>query len=193
MNTPDLRQAFSASYREARDKFLSAARAAGATIDSRVHPGATGAEGEALAVDTALLGAANAPALVCVLSGTHGAEGFCGSGIQVAMLNDPSVQAALDRCGAALLLYHAVNPYGFSHLHRTNEDNVDLNRNFRDFSTLPPPNAAYAEVHGFMVPATWPPAPDNEAKLAAYVAAHGPAALQAAVSGGQCDYPEGLY
>ena len=28
-------------------------------------------------------------------------------------------------------------------------------------------NAAYAEVHGFMVPATWPPSPENEARLAA--------------------------
>ena len=60
---------------------------------------------------------------------------------------------------------HALNPYGFSHLRRTNEDNVDLNRNFRDFSTLPPPNAAYAEVHGFMVPATWPPSPENEGSV----------------------------
>ncbi|MET0205180.1 MAG: M14 family metallopeptidase [Casimicrobiaceae bacterium] len=193
MNTPNLQQAFAATYRDARDKFLAAARAAGATIDTHVHPSARGAEGEALAVDTAMLGPANAPSLVCVLAGTHGAEGFCGSGIQVGLLQDPSVRAALDRSGAALLLYHVVNPYGFSHLHRTNEDNIDLNRNFRDFGKPLSQNDAYAEVHGFMVPATWPPSPENEAKLAAYVAARGPAALQAAVSGGQCDYPEGLF
>jgi uncharacterized protein DUF2817 len=193
MNTPNLQQTFAATYREARDKFLAAARNAGATIETLVQPGHRGAEGEELAVDTALLGPANAPSLVCVLAGTHGAEGFCGSGIQVALLQDASVRAALDRSGAALLLYHVVNPYGFSHLHRTNEDNVDLNRNFRDFSKPLPRNAAYAEVHDFMVPSTWPPSPDNEAKLAAYVAARGPAALQAAVSGGQCDYPQGLF
>lgn len=193
MNVPDLQQAFSATYREARAKFLAAARAAGATIDARVHPSARGAEGEELAVDTALLGPANAASLVCVLAGTHGAEGFCGSGIQVALLQDPSVRAALDRSGAALLLYHVVNPYGFSHLHRTNENNIDLNRNFRDFGKPLSRNDAYAEVHGFMVPAAWPPSPENEAKLAAYVAARGPAALQAAVSGGQCDYSEGLF
>jgi hypothetical protein len=193
MTVPDLQQAFSATYREARGKFLAAARDAGATIESIVQTAHRGAEGEELAVDTAMLGPANAPALVCILAGTHGAESFCGSGIQVALLQDPSVRAALDRSGAALLLYHVVNPYGFSHLHRTNEDNVDLNRNFRDFSQPLPRNAAYAEVHGFMVPATWPPSPENEAKLAAYVAARGVAALQAAVSGGQCDFPEGLF
>ncbi len=192
-NTPDLRQAFAATYREARQKFLAAAADAGARIESVEHPSARGAEGETLAVDTALLGPADAPALVCVLAGTHGAEGFCGSGIQVGMLRDPAVLAALERAGVALLLYHAVNPYGFSHLHRTDEGNVDLNRNFRDFTQPLPRNAAYAEVHGFMVPATWPPAPENEAKLAAYVVARGATALQAAVSGGQCDYPEGLF
>lgn len=193
MNTPNLQQAFAVDYREAREKFLAAARTAGATIDSRIHPSARGAQGEALAVDTALVGPANAAALVCVLAGTHGAEGFCGAGIQVGLLQDASVRAALDRSGAALLLYHVVNPYGFSHLHRTDENNIDLNRNFRDFGKPLPHNAGYAEVHGFMVPATWPPAPENEARLAAYVAARGPAALQAAVSGGQCDYPEGLF
>ena len=193
MNSPDLRQAFSATYREAREKFLVAARAAGAAVESHVHPAARGAEGEELAVDTALLGPPDAPALICVLAGTHGAEGFCGSGIHVGLLSDPSVTAALERSGAALMLYHAVNPYGFSHLHRTNEDNVDLNRNFRDFGKPLPRNAAYAEVHDFMVPTTWPPAPENEAKLAAYVGAKGAAALQAATSGGQCDYPEGLF
>jgi hypothetical protein len=193
MNTPDLKLAFGTSYRDAREKFLAAARDAGATIETRVHPSERGAEGEDLAVDTALLGPPNASALICVLAGTHGAEGFCGSGIQVGLLRDPSLLAALERSGAALLLYHVVNPYGFSHLHRTDEGNIDLNRNFRDFGKPLPRNAAYAEVHGFMVPATWPPAPENEAKLAAYVAAKGPKALQAAVSGGQCDYPEGLF
>ena len=31
-------------------------------------------------------------------------------------------------------MLHALNPYGFSHLRRVNEDNADLNRNFVDFS-----------------------------------------------------------
>src|SRR5690606_39367139 len=35
----------------------------------------------------------------------------------------------------AVLLIHAINPYGFSHIRRVNEDNIDLNRNFRDFET----------------------------------------------------------
>ena len=31
-------------------------------------------------------------------------------------------------------LAHAVNPFGFSYCRRVNEDNVDVNRNFVDFS-----------------------------------------------------------
>ena len=194
MNTPNLRQAFAASYREAREKFLAAARRAGATITTREHPDKRGAEGETLAVDMALVGPPAAASLLWILSGTHGAEGFCGSGVQVALLDDPSFHAALAGSGAAVMMYHAVNPFGFSHLQRTDESNVDLNRNFHDFARRPPGrNTAYGDVHDFMVPATWPPAPENEARLGAYVAARGMRELQAAVSGGQSDFPAGLF
>ncbi len=49
-------------------------------------------------------------------------------------------------------MIHAVNPFGFSHLKRTNEDNIDLNRNFNDFSTPYPDNPVYEEVHDLLVP-----------------------------------------
>ena len=193
MHSSSATRHFSGSYAEARRKFLDAAAASGAAVESFVLDAHRGALGESLATDIALLGAPGAAKLLIVSSGTHGPEGFCGSGCQVATLHDTDLLARLAQAGIALLLVHAVNPHGFSHLHRTNEDNIDLNRNFRDFAQPLPVNAAYAEVHGFMVPATWPPAPENEAKLGAYVAARGPAALQAAVSGGQCQYPEGLF
>jgi hypothetical protein len=47
----------------------------------------------------------------------------------------------------ALLLIYAVNPYGFSHLRRVNEDNIDLNRNFLNFEQTLPVNSGYAVVH----------------------------------------------
>ncbi len=37
-------------------------------------------------------------------------------------------------------MLHALNPYGFSHLRRANEDNADLNRNFVDFAAPLPVN-----------------------------------------------------
>src|SRR5438874_1243555 len=193
MPKPDIIAAFSQTYAEARAKFLAAAKARGLAVESHVHPSARGVDGEELAVDVATLGPANAASLLCVISGTHGVEGFCGSGAQSALLEDPAVIAAVEQRQLAVMFYHALNPYGFSYCARTNEDNIDLNRNFRDFSSAPPVNTAYLEVHDFMVPATWPPAPENEARIGAYIATRGQAALQAAVSGGQCDRADGLF
>ena len=69
---------FAASYGEARAKFLAAAQAAGAGVARPVHPTERGAEGEELSIDLAVLGEADAPGLLLLISGTHGVEGFCG-------------------------------------------------------------------------------------------------------------------
>jgi hypothetical protein len=90
-------------------------------------------------------------------------------------------------------LVHALNPYGFSHLRRVNEDNVDLNRNFHDFTRPSAPNAEYARLHACLVPATWPPDAASEQTLATYAARYGVKALQAAISGGQREFPDGLF
>ena len=70
---------FSASYREARERFLRLAAARSVTVDSRVLPRLTGLEGEPLATDVVRLGPAGARRLLVLTSGTHGVEGFCGS------------------------------------------------------------------------------------------------------------------
>lgn len=190
---PDIAAAFAATYDEARAKFLRAAQARRFALERHVHPHAVGAEGEPLSIDIALGGAAQAPSLLVVLSGMHGVEGFCGSGCQVALLQDENVASAIAESGAAVLFVHAVNPYGFSHLRRVNEDNVDLNRNFRDFGKPEPPNVAYAAIHSIVVPDTWPPSAASDAALGAYAATHGARALQAAMSSGQCEFADGLF
>ena len=184
---------FSATYAEARDRFTAAARDRGLAVARHVHPAARGAEGEELSIDVAALGPAGAQGVLLLISGTHGAEGFCGSGCQVDFLRDDAFFAEMTGSGVRIVFLHALNPYGFSHIRRTNEDNVDLNRNFRDWTSPPPANAKYAQVHDFMVPANWPPSPANEARLAAYVQQRGERALQEAVSGGQCEFPGGLF
>lgn len=183
---------FSANYAEAREKFFAAARKNDLSVERHVHPAARGDAGEELSIDVVTLGDASAAGMLLLASGTHGVEGFCGSGCQVALLHDAEFVAAVRAAGVAVVFLHALNPFGFSGLHRTNEDNVDMNRNFRDFTTPPAPSRAYAEVHGFVVPEAWPPAPADEARLAAYVAQHGERALQQAITGGQCEFPDGL-
>ena len=123
MPKPDLIAAFSQTYAEARAKFLAAAKARGLAVESHVHPSSRGVDGEELAVDVATLGPATAASLLCVISGTHGVEGFCGSGAQIALLEDPAVIAAVEQRQVAVMFYHALNPYGFSHWHRTTHEN----------------------------------------------------------------------
>lgn len=184
---------FASSYAVARQKFLDAARDAKAALTDFPHPTHRGRDGEALAIDVALAGRVDAPHCLMITSGVHGAEGFCGSGAQVALLRDDALLAACDAAGVALLLVHAVNPYGFSHLRRVNEDNVDLNRNFMDFDQPLPHNAPYAEVAPLLLPAQWPPSQAGQATLMRAVAEKGVAWYQAAVSAGQYQDADGLF
>jgi hypothetical protein len=189
----DVRAAFAASYAEARDKFHDAARARSLPVERHVHPAARGAQGEELSTDVALLGDPAAACLLVLTSGMHGVEGFAGSAFQVAFLQDEIAHSAMARSGVAVLLHHAVNPYGFSHLRRTNEDNVDLNRNFRNFGDAPVPNAEYASVHRIFVPDEWPPGPENAAAVGACVGRLGLAGLQAIITRGQSEFADGLF
>jgi hypothetical protein len=184
---------FAQTYAEARDKFLAAGAERGARMFRDVHPSERGAQGEELSIDGAQIGDDKVPALLLLTSGTHGVEGFCGSGCQVALLRDDAFLAAVERADVCVLMLHALNPYGFSHLQRTNEDNADLNRNFVDFSSPLPPSPAYAEIHWLLLPAAWPPPQDSETKLGAWIKAYGERAFQAAVSGGQYAFPDGMF
>jgi len=181
---------FSPSYRIARERFLAAADAASAAVQTHAHP-RPGLEGEVVATDTALVGSADAPALMIVSSGTHGPEGFAGSACQLGLLGDPLLARAT-AVGIAVLLVHAVNPFGFSHLKRTNEDNIDLNRNFNDFSQPYPANETYEQVHATLVPPHWPPSDADEARLgAATTAVEGQ--RTPGLSSGQATHPDGLF
>lgn len=188
----DVRSAFSASYAEARQKFLQAAEDAGLAVEAKAHP-LPGRDGETLAMDVAREGPPDAQRLLILSSACHGVEGFCGSGVQVAALRDAAWRAQAAAQGVAVLYIHALNPYGFSHLHRTTHENVDLNRNFHDFGAPLPQNTAYRELHPLLVPDQWPPSAQNAQALAAYLAERGEKAYQAAVSGGQHEFADGLF
>lgn len=183
---------FAQSYAEARQRFLDAADAAGLDVTSHAHP-MVGPEGETLALDVARDGPADASAVLILSSGCHGVEGYCGSGVQVALLRDAAWLDAARSAGVAVLYLHALNPYGFAWTRRVTHENVDLNRNFIDFTKPPPQNPAYCRLARLLVPATWPPTPANEAALQKAGAAMGALQAQQAVSGGQYEHPEGLF
>lgn len=183
---------FSRSYGQARSRFLETATGRGLQVVSHVLP-QPGADGETLAMDLALLGPAGAQALLIVSSACHGIEGYAGSGAQVALLLDEQFEAAVRRRGVAVLLIHALNPHGFSWGSRVTGENVDLNRNFIEFSRPLPANPDYQRIAPLLIPRQWPPSAMNSLRLAAFIARHGLRAVQAAVSGGQYVDPAGLF
>jgi hypothetical protein len=184
-------QHFRPTYAAAREAFRAAAAARGLRVQAHTNSAAKGAEGEELTTDVALIGPADASRLLIVVSGTHGAEGFCGSGIQVGWLaGDHKLPA-----DTAMLLVHAINPYGFSHVRRVTEDNVDLNRNFIEHGNAKPANPGYDVLRDAICPKDWTEESErrNFATLHAYAAQHGMAALENAIASGQYVDPQGVF
>ena len=177
-------------YRTARAAFLAAAESVGATVIAHEHP-ETGPDGGALATDVAVLGPADARHRLLVVSGTHGVEGFAGSLCQTTWLRD-GVDLPPD---LAVVMVHAINPYGFAWVRRVNEDNVDLNRNCVEFGAPLPVNPGYDALADALVPPVWDDATQQSTAevLLGFAAEHGFDALQAAVSSGQYAHPRGIF
>jgi predicted deacylase len=184
---------FSATYSQAREKFLLAAQGARWQLTFHEHPNVKGADGEILAMDVASHIPADARSVVLVTSAMHGAEGFCGSGCQIALMHDDLLLERFTAAKVGLILLHAVNPFGFSHLRRVNEDNIDLNRNFVDFSEPLAANPGYDEVHDFVVPEQWPATAEVTQRLENFIAKNGLSRFQEAVTVGQNKYADGLF
>jgi len=183
---------FPAVYRTGREAFLRACDEAGLGVTSRVHPAAAGEDGKPLFLDTAIIGKRDAKCALLLISGTHGVEGYFGSGVQTGLLRKGLARLALK--GAKIVLLHALNPFGFAWNRRVNEDNADINRNFVDHKN-PPANAAYDALADDIAPkeiSDETMARANE-RLIAYAREHGPFALQEAISRGQYRHADGMY
>jgi len=187
----NLQSAFSPSYARARVQFLEGAATAGMAIRSHNHP-LPGIDGETLAMDVALDGAADAQQLLIVSSAGRGVEGFCGSGVQVFATHDAEWRQRTRAAGVAVLYIHALNPHGFSFQRCVTHENVDLLHNAPAFGQPQPDDPAYAELHPLLLPTQWPPSAENEADLQAWINTHGLAALQSAVLQGQYPWADGL-
>lgn len=124
-------ECFSETYQEARERFRMAAKAAGAELHT-IPIVTTGSE--EYTTDIAII-RGGLSGLVVHSSGVHGVEGYAGSAIQIAWLRHVATTTTTTkittttRSFPTIVLVHAINPYGMAHYHRTNENNVDLNRN----------------------------------------------------------------
>lgn len=189
----DASRFFSTGYASCRAVFLAAAAARGLTPAALANETAQGPGGEALCTDVVELGDRDAPALLVLISATHGVEGFCGSGCQTGLLR--SMPPDWPPRSVRVVLVHALNPFGFAWLRRVNEDNVDLNRNFVDHDARHPDNPAYDALAADISPAdvSADALKAANAALRAYRDRHGAMALQSAATSGQYRHPKGIY
>ncbi len=189
----DLSLLFSPDYATARARFRESARAAGFSLSAHAID-ARGPDGGDLSLDIARKGASDARKVLVVSSGTHGVEGFFGSAVQLGLLHGLFARVQLPP-HVAVVLVHAVNPFGFAWRRRVNENNIDQNRNFlldgAEFSGAP-------EGYRKLDPLLNPPSPPGRFEpfllsFASEVLKHGMPALKTAVATGQYDYPQGVF
>jgi len=183
---------FSVDYGQARTQFRTFARDCGGFLEAIEHP-EPGPDGARLYCDTAWFGPRSAERVLVLISGTHGVEGFCGSGAQVDLLRRR--EPARLPVGAAVLMIHAINPYGFAWLSRVTHENVDLNRNWVDFGGPLPANPGYDELGESICPDVWSEETQSElARAMKRLAGRaGAAEMELSLTRGQYSHPTGIY
>lgn len=184
-------QHYPQDYQSARDNILNALQQQVCPLrHEAIQHEVLGANGETLFTDIAWLGAEDAANVLVLISATHGVEGFAGSAIQ----HDTLLQLAHTALPTdmAVVIIHALNPWGFSHQRRVNEQGIDLNRNGVDFQKPLPDSPAYAHLANALIPTDgdWATA---DRQLHDYLMTHGDRAFRRAVAGGQYSYPQGLF
>jgi hypothetical protein len=185
---------FPSDYFSARQRFREVAARLGWELESR-EVAARGPKGEVLTIEVARSSPASSENTLIISSGLHGVEGFFGSAVQLGMMERWAENSG-EIASLKVVLLHALNPFGFAWLRRTNEENVDLNRNFllpgEPYSGS---SAGYASVNGLLNPPRPPVLWDAffSRVLWAILKHGGVSKLRQAVAGGQYDYPKGLF
>ena len=188
---------FSKSYAEAAGRFAIACQeltSAGHNVShQRLKLGIQGPEAEELAIDIAVIGSLDSGKAIMSSSGVHGVEGYPGSAIQLSIMDKLAKAPPFD--DHAVILIHAVNPYGMAWWRRFNENNVDLNRNFlrldEHYSGVP---EGYEEVKDFINPKTVPKKrePSFNIRALMLILRYGFNNIKQAVAEGQYQYPTAI-
>jgi hypothetical protein len=135
---------FSDSYEQGRSKFLAVCKNNNLEVQSHINPCTQSPNGNDLAMDVVWYGKKNASKVFLITCGTHGLEASTGSATILQWLDQKKYLTLNQDC--AVLIVHAVNAYGWAYNTRTNEDNVDLNRNFLNHKIKYPKNENYKEL-----------------------------------------------
>lgn len=184
---------FSGSYRDAVTAFRIAAQGLPQAVQLRSLPyGGVAPDQSGLSTEYLYLGSAQAERVLVLQSAVHGVEGYCGSAIQVDLLQRLGRGELVLPDGLALVMLHAVNPWGFAWDRRVDEQGIDVNRNFVDFSAPLPDNAGYRHLANAMVPKDGNLAMGDQI-LGAFLQQHGQREYELAASGGQYEFNDGLF
>lgn len=193
---PDVKHiAWPKDYFASRAAFVEQAQACGAHTESHSIK-ALGPTGEALSVDVASLISDQDEHRIILISGVHGVEGFIGGFLQLHALQALANKGPAKRTG--VIMIHAANPWGFAHLRRVDENNIDVNRNFIDFeNSQPSSHPNYRTLNSVINPKT-PPTALSEIKYhfsaSKLIAKNfGIKKLVEPIAQGQYDYPKGLF
>lgn len=181
---------FASDYFEAREKFRDYIREA-PVGEPAIYPSpARGPRGRQLSTDVAWFGDRHAEKVGILVSATHGVEGYCGSAAQLDWLAERGYERL--NSDQAMLLIHALNPYGFAWDRRVTEEGCDLN--FVDFTAPLPHNAAYDLLTDCLVPSELdgPLFVAAEAAIEKFRRTHGEIALRKARTSGQYRHPAGI-
>jgi predicted deacylase len=174
---------FPASYVLGRQHWLTQVEHLMLAKQRRAYPCAgAGPEGEALITDTVWVGSADAKNVLVLIAGTHGIEGYAGSAIQIDFLRLLRARHFTLPPDVAVLLIHALTPWGYAWQRRCDGDGVDLNRNAVDFSKPLPENPDYDALRSALFL-------DDKAErdhlFSEFETKQGRVAFEKAISGGQ--------
>lgn len=184
-------EVFPVSYEAARQRWLAQLPGLPGAAQHRPYScQGSGPGGCELITDTLWIGDIDAHKVVVVFGGTHGIEGFAGSAVQIDQLHLLASGKIHLSAGTALLLVHALTPWGYAWLRRCDEDGVDLNRNVVDFSAPLPENPGYDVLREALFLAD---AGQRQRIFADFEKLHGRVALEKAISAGQYRDPDGPF
>ncbi|AAZ11990.1 Protein of unknown function (DUF2817), putative [Trypanosoma equiperdum] len=187
---------FAQSFHVAREKFTSAATKAGAEVKRAVIASRDGVE---YTLDTAFLRGKNSKRLLVHISGSDGIGGFTGSAIQTKLLSEWNTSRGE---GPSVLFVHALNPYGMANFRTTNENNVELHRNYllkEEWNALTTSHTSNTSYDSVMSPLFLPKAPRVIDRYTFFYhfgkvfLKQGLREFRRSLEGGQWHNPEGLF
>ncbi|MGZ5030627.1 MAG: DUF2817 domain-containing protein [Methylobacter sp.] len=183
--------AFPGSFAAGRQRWLAQANKLSSHARLKPYPcDGTGPEGEELFTDTIWIGPEDASRVLVLLGGTHGIEGFAGSAVQIDQLNLIAEGHVVIPDNTAVLMVHALTPWGYAWQRRCDANGIDLNRNIVNFSQPLPENKDYELLKDTFYLAD---AVQRKVAFAEFERQHGRVALEKAISAGQYCDPSGPF